>query len=131
VLLISDCLRPDGMAPALALLARVAAGVELLRVAAPAAQLGGATRLVDAETGSQLTVGSDEATARGARARLDAVFEILASRCRELGVPATIAAPDAAWDQVILAHLMLHPHAPVPRRGGRRSDGDPLQDSSS
>lgn len=131
VLLISDCLRPDGMAPALALLARAAAGVELLRVAAPAAQLGGAIRLVDAETGYQLTVSSDEATAQRARARLDAVFETLASRCRELRIPATVAAPDAAWDQVILSHLLRHPHATVPRQGGQQPEGSPLQGSSS
>lgn len=131
VLLISDCLRPDGMAPALALLARAAAGVELLRLTAPAQPLGGATRLADAETGSQLTVSGDEATARGARARLDAVFETLASRCRELGIPATVAAPDANWDQVIMAHLLRHPHAAVLRRGGQRPDGDLRQGESS
>jgi uncharacterized protein (DUF58 family) len=108
VLLISDCLRPDAMANALARLAGASAGLELLRIAAPAPEETGPALLLDVETGDRRSLDCDTDTVRSAAANLAGLLASVDRHCGRLGVPVTVAIPGRSWETTLVHHLLRH-----------------------
>jgi uncharacterized protein (DUF58 family) len=106
MLLISDCLRADGMSDALAVLSAAAAGVELIRIAAPLPALAGDRLLVDAETGERRRLLCSSDVVQTARQNSMRLFDSLSERCRRLGIPLTVADVGQPWEHALLSHLL-------------------------
>jgi uncharacterized protein (DUF58 family) len=112
MLLISDCLRADGMRDALTVLSAASAGVELIRVAAPLPALSGERVVVDAETGERRRLQCSTGVVQRAEQNSRRLFDALDAHCRRLAVALTVADIGASWEQALLSHLL-----------GRCSDG--------
>jgi uncharacterized protein (DUF58 family) len=112
--LISDCLRPDGMIPALDRLGRVGGGVDLLHLAAapPVLPLGEQV-IADVEDGRERPVTVIAESMAAALVRWQVLCRDLAEHCRTRRIPYTRvdlvggAEPGTAadWEMALLRHL--------------------------
>ncbi len=110
--LISDCLRPDAMIPALDRLGATSGGVELLHLIAPPPTLPlGDQILVDGEDGGQRPVTVTAATRGAALGRWQTLNQDLAEHCRRRRITCTQVDPDpppqtgGGWEGALIRHL--------------------------
>lgn len=117
VVLISDCLRQDGMTGALARLSRSTGALELIGIAAAEAvpelpESDRAVTLVDSEDGTRHSLVLDGHTHAAMLAERDKLLTRLGDYCRRHGIRWTMAAPHEPWDWLLIRHLL----APERRR---------------
>lgn len=114
VVVISDCLAPDGMWEALARLLATGRTVHVLQVAdAGDARLDGGApcRLRDVESGDTLTVTDSGAAEAAAQAAQRDLAHTLAQRCRDHGVLHRLCPTEAGWRRAALDYLRGLHHA--------------------
>lgn len=114
VVVISDCLAPDGMWGALARLLATGRTVHVLQVTdAGDARLdsGAPCRLRDVESGESLTVTEAAAAEAAAQAALGDLTRTLAQRCRDHGALHRLCPTEAGWRRAALDYLRGLHHA--------------------
>jgi uncharacterized protein (DUF58 family) len=112
-ILVSDCLRPDSMLPALARMAATSGGLEVLHLAAPPPVLPlGARMITDGEDGDQRPVTITAASRVAALRHWEDLNRELSAYCHRRRIPYTRVdlesgtdAADGGWESVLLRHL--------------------------
>lgn len=109
--LISDCLRPDALIPALERMGAGSGGAELIHLAAPPPALPlGEQVIADVESGGRRPITVTEETRAAALSRWQDLNRELVHHCRTRHIPYTRVSlggerADAGWERALLRHL--------------------------